>query len=304
MDPDVVIAILKSLPAPAALAVVVLGISWWRAGRRAAQAGAPSPGPTWAAGIAIPGAVVLGYWMQKLGGWSLPPRESMHWIPVIAGVCVPAAGVAWLIDRRPGGRSGIRWMARVGFGLLVSAAVGWKFIHSSLDGTAWVGGLGIAVALAWGSLDRLMEVGGPAATPGWGGAAVLGAWTGLVSQALLASDSLALGELAAMIGAGAGAAFVLAFILPRLSLAGGGAASATLLTGVLVFLGHQLAGLKLWMLVLLLLAPVLAAVIDAAVLRRLTGWKRTAGRLAGISVLPGVVLAVAIPEAIRAAGEY
>ncbi len=313
IDPEVIAAILKSLPAPAITALVVLAVTHARKERPV--------GARWAAGLAVGGGTVVGYWLAKLGGWPVPPTQFRDWIPITGVLAVVAALVlamplkGWMV-----------WAGRAVFSAAVVTGLSWKMLHNEaarMEASAWVAGLSAGMVAAWGCLQWLVdasgrkavnvagfsrdEAGAPAVerervVPAWTGPVVMGAWAGMVAQALAATDSLLLGQVAGIVGATCGAAAIVSLFRPRLTMTGGGAGAMVLLMGALIFAGHHYAGLSaLWMAGMLMLAPVFAWGVDVVLLRKMRGWKRGVLRVAAVCVLPAAVLAVVLPAAMKAA---
>lgn len=317
MEASVIIDQLKALPAPAlAAAVLVPALDMIRR-RSAISADRPaSPRPDCrlhpGTGIAIAAAMLVGLWASKAGGWSIPPRQSTDWFAVAIEAGLAATVLIALV---PGAKPQLA--VRVLGCAAIATGVCWKLARQTWavpESVAWLGGLTLGGALTWVAFDRLGrgEVAAPACdpasidtsaarpAPAWSGPLVVAVWSMMLSQALSATDSLLLGKVAAMLAACFGVATAVAFFRPRLRFAGGPAGIAALLGIVVVFSGAYYSGLKLWMAVLLGAAPVVAALVDALVLRRVGGLWRGVLRAAAVAALPGIVLAVAIPAAIKA----
>lgn len=311
MDSEIIIGVLKSLPLPAVVALVIAGAGCWKR----AELGERRWRFAWVVGLGIAAGVVVGYWREGFAGWPLPPRQSMHWIPLVAAIgALGCFGVAMAGDRARLGVAIRRWAS-----LLIVVGISWRKIRvewSWYESLAWVMALGGVIAGMWAILDVLAgfpprkraiavstDAGSSPRVPAWAAWLPGIAWTGLTSQALAACDSLSLGTAMAILSACCGAAMLVSIVRPQASIAGGSGVIAGLV-GMLVFSSyHYTDGLAWWMGMLLMLAPLAALAIDRLMPRRIGGWKRAIACTAGMCVLPGIVLAVAIPAAIAASEE-
>lgn len=316
MEASVIIDQLKALPAPAlAAAVLVPALDMVRLRKASEPTASPRPDCRLhpGTGIAIAAAMLVGLWSSKAGGWSIPPRQSTDWF----AIAIEAGLVATvLIALLPGAKPQLA--VRVLSCAAIATGVCWKLARQTWavpESVAWLGGLTLGGTLTWAAFDRLGrgEAAAPACdpasidkssarpAPAWSGPLVVAVWSMMLSQALSATDSLLLGKVGAMLAACFGIATAVALFRPRLRIAGGAAGIAALVGIVVVFSGAYYSGLKLWMAVLLGAAPMVTALVDALVLRRVGGLWRGVLRGATAAVLPGIVLGVAIPAAIKAA---
>ncbi|MBL8962576.1 MAG: hypothetical protein KF787_11790 [Phycisphaeraceae bacterium] len=321
MDSTVINAILSALPAPAITAGVVMlaGAVVPGSGRRVLAVRRLTPG------LAIGVGMVVGYALKGTGGWPVPPGRFEHWVAIVGAFAAVVSFWAAVMPSGPAWRWGMRALAS----FAVSAGISWRLARESwsvAEAVFWIGGTGLGIMLAWAAFDRIASsrAGGgegdgirgrsegenARVMPGWCGPLLLSVWAGMASQALAATDSLLLGSYGAMVAASAGALVVGAVVRRTMDVAGGGARGGisgggvvAMLTGILVFGGHHYSGLALWMALMVMAGPVFAAVLDRLMLGRVSGLPRAAWRMAALGVLPGVVLGVAIPAAIRAAND-
>jgi hypothetical protein len=323
MDLAPIIDILRALPVPMGVAIVIMLAFHWRRG--------PAEGgeivrktSSLAAGVAIAAGVLAGYWNTKIGSWSFPPRQSVEWIwptMIVGGV----AAVALAFIKGTSARLAVRVVAVA----LVTAGVTWKLARTQWPigmSVAWIGGMMLILTLAWALVDHMAshrgergtsvlpsEANGRASTfvttsttapAAWSSPLALMMWAGMASQALAATGSMQLGKFAAILSALLGVVFIFSIFRPAVDVSGGGVGATILLMGLLIFGGHHYSSMEaVWMVALLVIAPIFAAAVDLLVLRRFGRMPRSIGRVAAISLLPMIVLAVAVPAAIKAAEE-
>jgi hypothetical protein len=312
MDLAPIIDILRALPIPMGVAIVImLAFHWRRAPSFDGQAVRATSSP--AVGIAIAAGVLAGYWNTKIGGWSFPPRQSVEWIwptMILGGV---GAVLLALIKH-----ANARLAVRVVTVALVTAGITWKLARTQWPiGTsvAWIGGMMLMLTLAWALLDHMTSHRGERVTAtlpatsgrapaSWSSPLALMMWAGMTSQALAATGSMQLGKFAAILSALLGVVFVFSLLRPAVDVSGGGVGVSVLLMGLLIFGGHHYSSMDaVWMVVLLASAPIFAVAVDLLVLRKFGRMQRSIGRVVAISILPMIVLAIAVPAAIKAAEE-
>ena len=261
-------------------------------------------------GLVVAIAMLVGIWFSKAGGWSIPPAQSTDWFAAALELSLVAVIAAGILRTQTLGLA-----TRVLMALVLCSGLAWKQARSSWplgESIATIGSFTLLTVLAWSALDRLCAprhgtLGTTDAShrlhgaPAWSGPAVLLCWTGLASQALAATDSILLGKVLAMLAAVMGVALVLSLVRRTSDFMSGVPAVVSLLMCVLVYSGLHYAGLRVWMAVLIGIAPAFATGVDLLLLRSLTGTPRGLARVGAVSLLPAIVLAVAIPAALKAA---
>lgn len=261
-------------------------------------------------GLVVAIAMLVGIWFSKAGGWSIPPAQSTDWFAAALEL-----GAAAVIATAAIRTQTVALGSRVVVAVVLCSGLAWKQARSSWplgESIATIGSFTLLTVLAWAALDRLCvprhgTLGATDAShrlhgaPAWSGPAVLLCWTGLASQALAATDSILLGKVLAMQAAVMGVALVLSLVRKNSDFMSGVPAVVSLMMCVLVYSGLHYAGLRVWMAVLIGIAPAFATGVDLLLLRSLTGTPRGLARVGAVSVLPAIVLAVAIPAALKAA---
>jgi hypothetical protein len=218
---------------PAILAGAALALAWrvWRRdgdGNRGAWGGA--------AGLAL--AYAAGH-LGLVGAPPFPPVEATQWLFWLALL----AGLWGAMEDRLRLLARVRLGGRVILAIVLPVALARPLVTYSWGagkGTLYVALLGIAVAaLSW-IVQRTAERRDGALVP----ALLLVVATGSAGL-LVMSGSALLGQLAGLLAAASGAALVLAFWRPRVSLAGGGVTVAVLLLSGLWITGFFYAEMPL-----------------------------------------------------------
>lgn len=281
---------------PAVIAGLVLLASW--GARSSAPGSAPSPARGRTSGaLALGLATLAGY--AYLFGPPVAPEEgrvlaARDWIPWVVALGVALYALA-LVPRAGGA---IALAAPPALLLLLA----WLSLRSQLGRTLSAVELAAVVAgltLAWASIEALARRVRGASVP-----AVLWVVVSAASLAALQQHLASLAQLAGALAGGLGAAVVLAWWNPRLSLAGGGVAVAlVVLAALLVNAVHYatLPPLAAELVLLALLTPWLAHLpwFDAL------GPKAKVLARAGLAALPaGAAVAVAFGAAPEAPEDY
>lgn len=253
---------------PAAIAFLCLLISWraWRR-RRLAEEG------HWGGAAALTLGFLSAYFI--LVSWpAMPPKKAMDWMPYL----VLIAGVAGVTQRK----WGKRWYARFSLNLLLGGLFAGVVLRSYLqntwerdEGILWIAGLAAATTLLRNTLERL-------ATKRRGASLPLSLWLfcAATSVAYTMSGSALLGQLTGALAAVFGAAIVLAWWAPGLSLAAGAlTVFAPVYVGLLIQ-AHFYSELPLLSAVLLYLTPFCLWLGEARRVYYMKPWKAALTRLA------------------------
>lgn len=238
-----------------------------------------------APGCAMAVAYVLGHLL--LMGRPERPLEPWHWLPVLA---VAAAGLSILYVV---GRVSI-WPRRVLDGSLYAVALVLLLRPAPLNtwdrGRAgwWLAGLWLGLMVFTRLMHRLARRVRGATLAGV--MMVAGTAGGIV---LVCSSNARLGQLAGVLTAATGGAFVSGLLRPEMSFSGGGVRVTTLLLAALLVLGYfnDYTELPAMTFPLVAAAPLAAWVGQLPPIRRLRPWQRFIAR----------IVAVLIPSAISAA---
>ncbi len=256
---------------PAAIAFVCLLVSW-RAWRRRSLAAEGHWGGAAALALGFLSAyLILVSWPQ------MPPKKAMDWMPYL----VLIAGVAGVTQRY----WGKRWYARFSLNLLLGALFAGVLLRSYLqntwdrvEGIIWIAGLAAATTILRNTLERLATKRTGASLP-----LSLCLFSAVSSVAYTLSGSALLGQLTGALAAVFGAAILLAWWAPGLSLAAG-----TLTVFAPVYVGlliqaHFYSELPLISAVLLYLTPFLLWLGEARRVYYMKPWKAALTRLAIIA---------------------
>lgn len=269
---------------PALCAGLVLGLGWkvWR-GREAQVDGRWSSAPALALGYCAAALWLSGPPASFLPGAERAPAslDWLFWLVIGGALLFP-------FEQRVG-----RWrdLARVAFAVFAIELVlksQFQGRWEGLSAVAWLVGLALIYNVLWAALVWL-------AARRAGASAPLVAWLTASALAVLAalSGSAKLGQLAAALAAGLGAATLLAWWRPRLSLAGGGAGMVALLLFGLGANAHVYSYTLAVDVLLVASAPLCACLAELPHLRRSKGWARTLMAL-GLAALP---IAIALVRA-------
>lgn len=272
---------------PALGAGIVLAIAWrvWRPGGPEVD-GRWSGAPALALAFALGFVSITGLPASPLPGGdrSAASLDWLFWLALVAALALP-------FEQRLG-----RWrdMARGAFAVLAIQLVLRSQFESAwegMDGVAWIAGLTVGYVFLWAALVLLAERRAGASMP-------IVAWLTASGLALLAvlTGSGKIGQLSGSLAAGLGAATVLCWWRPRLSLGAGGAGMVALLLFGLGANAHFYSYALAADVVLVGSAPLVAHLADVGPLRRVTGWKRTVLVL----VIASVPIAVAVTRAVLA----
>lgn len=246
MDPRQILLYAQALPA--AIAVVILTIALVTRPR------GPVPALGWAMAIAFAASHIVMF------GWNWPPREAMHWFPIIAaaGACIAMLEA-----------STRRWDWPIAARLVVAAAMAFVLLRGRIE-HAWttgeaiaiVGAIGACTAAAWTLGDSLArrEKSGHSAL-------ALGLVTGAVGGALVLSGNAKGIQLAAALGAGIGVWWLLSQRFEALRSTRGGVGVPVLLHAALLTVGVFLAEVPRAAAGLLLAAPVAGWIAHAGGIR-------------------------------------
>lgn len=263
---------------PAALAGFCFLISW-RAWRRRTLARDGHWG-----GAA---AVALGYFAGHvlLASWPpIPPSKAVDWLAYLA----LAGGAAGLTQRYWGKRWYAAWPLMLLLGCLFAAVLLRSYIQHTwgrLEGILWISGLGVATAVLWNTLERLASKRTGASLP-------LSLWLicAASSTAFVFSGSGLLGQLAGALAAVFGAAVVLAWWAPGLSLASGTFAAFVPVYAGLLIQAYFYSELPFLSAVLLYLAPFALCIGERRSIYYMRPWKAALKRL----LIVGAPLAIAV----------
>jgi len=279
LDPlDLSLAVL--VPALAAGALLALAWKPWR--REEAPDGRWSSAPALALGFLV-GALLVGGApvLPGLGGDREP--ASLDWLFLL----VLVAGLAFPFQERLG-----RWrdFARGGFAVLAIELVLRNQVQrwEGLAGVGWIVGLTALYVLVWACLVHLAERRSGASMP-------LVAWLTVAALSTVAAltGSARIGQLGGGLAAGLGAAVVLAWWRPRLSLGRGAAGVVTLVLFGLGANAHFYSYTAALDVLLVAAAPACALLAELGPLRSRSDRGRTALAL-GLAALPIAVALVRV----------
>lgn len=292
-------AIVKELLPPLAIAAwsgAVMLAAWWRAA------------PRWAAALALGGgmaiASALDVGFRQFLTWG-EPRALVAHAAVAAMILALVLDLPWL-RRTPA----LVWGSRAAAVLFLALAIvaRWADREQGLAAyTQHAGALALLVVLAlaaWHSAEALAA----RAAPGRGVAPLLPLLVGVgLSVPLLFAATIAVGKSTSWVFAWLVVCTIVAGTLGRrraVSLAGPGVSVLVLTLAASLFArAHGYDQPPAWQAACVALSPVAAWLASLGPLRALSGWKRAAVEivLGAIPVL--IALAVAIPQALREAGD-
>ena len=244
-------------------------------------------------------AVTLGYFAGHvlLASWPpIPPAKAVDWLAYLA----LAGGAAGLTQRHWGKRWYTAWPVMLLLSCLFAAVLMRSYIQhtwSRNEGILWISGLGVAAAVLWNTLERLASKRTGASLP-------MSLWLicAASSSAFVFSGSGLLGQLAGALAAVFGAAVILAWWAPGLSLASG-----TLTVFVPVYAGlliqaYFYSELPVWSAILLYLAPFALWFGERRRVYYMTPRKAALVRLLIIGAPLGIAVAIAWYLIARTAG--
>lgn len=236
--------------------------------------------------VAIGGALAVGVgFVVGCGlvfGMKVPPGNAFEWVVPMGALAAVVGTAAEIV--------GFRWRWIWG---VVMVGVAWG-VAGPLMGVGMVAALAAVGWVWWGLWDGALKRAGGA----WAGVVMTGV-AGLVSLVLMLSDSQRIGQMGLALVGSVVAVWVLGWAMKRDLWRGAGLAWAVVIYGLLLD-GKYWAGLTWPNAVLLLAAPLLAWVGDVAGVRRLTGWKRSAVRVAAVVVPVAIAVVLAVIEFQRA----
>jgi len=279
---------------PAVIAAVAWLVSWrlWNRNRLA-------PHGHWGGAVALALGYAAGY--VTLMSWPpFPANTAMQWLTHLAlltGVVALAEAwwrsrtwLGWAIWTSLGGLAA--WLQ---FGALVDNT--WSATQSTL----WIGGLALATAGFCTVLDRLAERRDGASMP-----LVLWLAVSMASASLLLTGSALLGQLAGSIAGIFGAATVLAWWAPRISLSCGAMTVFGLLYVALLAQGHLYSELPFSSAALLYLAPFAAWLGETNLVREMRAPRGVLVRM-GLVAIPaaaGVLIAFLVWRSTSGGDDY
>ncbi len=235
-------------------------------------------------------AVALGYFAGHvlLASWPpIPPAKAIDWLAYLA----LAAGAAGLTQRYWGKRWYAAWPVTLLLGCLFAAVLLRSYLQNTwdrLEGILWIGGLGVAIALLWNTVERLASKRTGASLP-------LSLWLICTasSAAFLFSGSGLLGQLAGALAAVFGAAVVLAWWAPGISLASGTLTAFVPVYAGLLIQAYFYSELPFWSAALLYLAPFALCIGEQRRVYYMTPWKAALVRLLIIGAPLGIAVGIA-----------
>lgn len=264
--------VLLGLVLPVVVCAAAL-IGAWRPWRP----GAPIAGGLWAGAVALGAGFVPAF--LAADPWpDLPPHVTWHWIAWLA-VVAAAVGAADGLHRWP-------LRVRLSAGLALAAGCGWLLVGDWVTHAwAWRGATAVVIAVLLATLNASAGRHQGASVPLSMCLAALGA-----SIVLVLSGNAKLAQLVGALAACLGAAVVLAWWRPEVSLARGGVQVVAVLLPGLVLSGYFLSWSEIapWVFVLAAIAPALLWVSGSIPLDRLPPWQATAVRVA-VTALPVAV---------------
>ena len=235
-------------------------------------------------------AVMLGFLSAYvlLVSWPpMPPAKAMDWMPYL----ILIAGAAGVTQRYWGERWYAAWPLNLLLGGLFAGVLLRSYLQNTWErseGIFWILGLAAAMTLLWNTLERLAAKRTGASLP-------LSLWLicAAASVAYAMSGSALLGQLTGSVAAVFGAAVVLAWWAPGLSLAAGTpAVFAPLYTGLLLQ-AYFYSELPFWSAILLYLAPYALWFGEARRVYYTKPWKAALTRLLIIGAPLGIALWIA-----------
>ncbi len=274
---------------PAGVAGVCLLVSWraWR--RRSLRANGH-----WGGAVAFAGGFFAAH-VLLLSWPDFPPGQSAEWL---AWLAIPL-GVVGVLQRWWGGRWYTAWPVRI----FVSAGVCYALLQAKIDNDwsrtdtyAWLGGLTVAFSGLWYSLETLAAMRGGASLP-----LSLWTWCAVSAGAFTLAGSAAIGQLAGALAAAWGAAIVLAWWAPGLSVSGGVMTAFVPLYAGLLLRSHFFSELTIWSAGLLYAAPFVLWYGEQRRFRFTRPWKAALVRM-GLIAVPAL-MALGIEWWLKARGQ-
>lgn len=266
---------------PAAFAGVALIVSWrlWRRRDSTSNGG-------WGGAIGFGLAYFTGYVL--LAGWpEVPPVRAATWQACFA-LILAVLGLAqrwWNWS----------WFTGIPVRLVVSATFAALLLQNLLEYTwdrqqafAWIGGLAVAITIIWESTERLNAQRPGASVP-------LAYWVlfALAAITFVTAGSALLGQLSGALAAACGAALVLAWWAPRLSLAGGAATVFVPMYAGMLMQAYFFGELPVWSAVVMAVAPLSLWLGEARRVRFTPAWSAALTRAFIVAVPMAVALGVA-----------
>ena len=285
MDPQELL--LTGVLAPALAAGVLLGLGWkvWR------REDADSDG-RWSGAPALAIAFLLTFYLLSGMPVSLLPDSprtptGLDWL---AWLAVPAIFLLPLEQKLGRWKHLLRGVVAIAMVRLVLNTA-FESTFEANAGGRWLAGLSALYVLLWAALTRVCGQRTGASSP-------LVLWTMAAGLAVLAAltGSAKIGQLGGALAAALGAATVLAWCRPRLTLAGGGVGLALLLLFGLGMNAHVYSYTESTEILLIASAPLFALLADLPPLR----FKRPALRTLVVVLLTALPIGIAITRAAMA----
>ena len=278
--------VLLGVVPPALIAALVLLVAW-RPWQRTPVENA-GWGPTVACGL----AVLAGY-LAIEGRPQFPPPEKWQWI-LYLGLAAMGLGLVDLIGQAA------RWRPRWTRGLagpLAAAAALLMLRHPSPEAQPlWKAGLGLAVLLSWAALEPLARRRPGASIP----LALLLSLAG-AGAVIVLSGNAKLAGLAGALAAAMGAAVVVAWWQPRLSLAHGAVVVVVVVLSGLLFLGqaYTYSSVPVVSFLLPIVAPAAAWIVEVPALRGMGAARALLLRAGAVLVVVAVAVGLALYASLR-----
>ena len=270
--------VLLGLVLPVVVCAAAL-IGAWRPWRP----GAPIAGGLWAGAVALGAGFVPAF--LAADPWpDLPPHVTWHWIAWLA-VVAAAVGAADGLHRWP-------LRVRLSAGLALAAGCGWLLVGDWVTHAwAWRGATAVVIAVLLATLNASAGRHQGASVPLSMCLAALGA-----SIVLVLSGNAKLAQLVGALAACLGAAVVLAWWRPEVSLARGGVTVMAVLLPGLVLSGYFLSWSEIapWVFVLAAIAPAFVWLSGFLPLDRLPPWQAATLRVALVALTVAVTVAAAM----------